>query len=67
MPNAGSRLMLPPPPARNKCVGAASSPIHAHKQFARLETEPEYDLLVVGGGATGSGVALDAVTRGTIE
>ena len=27
------------------------------------ETEP-YDLLVIGGGATGSGIALDAVTRG---
>lgn len=25
---------------------------------------PEYDLLIIGGGATGSGVALDAVTRG---
>ena len=24
----------------------------------------EYDILVIGGGATGSGVALDAVTRG---
>ena len=24
----------------------------------------EYDLLVIGGGATGSGIALDAVTRG---
>lgn len=26
--------------------------------------ETEYDVLVIGGGATGCGVALDAVTRG---
>jgi len=30
----------------------------------RLKTCPEFDLLVVGGGATGCGVALDAATRG---
>ena len=28
------------------------------------EEEEPYDLLVIGGGATGSGIALDAVTRG---
>ncbi|KAI9370947.1 FAD dependent oxidoreductase-domain-containing protein [Aspergillus egyptiacus] len=28
------------------------------------DSEPEYDLLVIGGGATGSGIALDAATRG---
>ncbi|KAI0843751.1 FAD dependent oxidoreductase-domain-containing protein [Hypoxylon sp. FL0890] len=28
------------------------------------EEEEEYDMLVIGGGATGTGVALDAVTRG---
>ncbi|KAI0451826.1 DAO-domain-containing protein [Xylaria acuta] len=28
------------------------------------EQEEEYDILVIGGGATGAGVALDAVTRG---
>ena len=31
--------------------------------ISRLESE-EYDVLVIGGGATGSGVALDAATRG---
>lgn len=29
-----------------------------------LQSEEPYDLLVIGGGATGSGIALDAVTRG---
>lgn len=29
----------------------------------KVEEEP-YDLLIIGGGATGSGIALDAVTRG---
>jgi glycerol-3-phosphate dehydrogenase len=37
--------------------------IKALKQSA-LDPNEEYDLLVVGGGATGTGVALDAVTRG---
>jgi len=30
-----------------------------------LKNTPEFDVLVIGGGATGCGVALDAVTRGT--
>ena len=29
-----------------------------------LKYTPEFDVLVIGGGATGCGVALDAVTRG---
>lgn len=32
--------------------------------LARLRAEAEWDLIVVGGGATGLGVALDATTRG---
>lgn len=32
--------------------------------ISTLKDTPEYDVLVVGGGATGSGVALDSVTRG---
>ncbi|CEJ80117.1 Putative Glycerol-3-phosphate dehydrogenase [[Torrubiella] hemipterigena] len=32
--------------------------------MAELRREEEYDLLIVGGGATGTGIALDAVTRG---
>lgn len=30
----------------------------------RLKTEKEFDLLIVGGGATGTGTAVDAATRG---
>lgn len=33
------------------------------EQLAALQDTPEFDVLVVGGGATGSGCALDAVTR----
>ena len=33
-------------------------------QLKALQETPEFDVLVIGGGATGSGVALDAVTRG---
>lgn len=32
-------------------------------QLSALQNTPEFDVLVVGGGATGSGCALDAVTR----
>ncbi|UOQ55205.1 glycerol-3-phosphate dehydrogenase/oxidase [Hymenobacter cellulosivorans] len=32
--------------------------------LAQLTQQPEWDLLVIGGGATGLGVALDAVSRG---
>lgn len=37
-------------------------PTRLEHQKAMMETE--YDVLVIGGGATGTGVALDAVTRG---
>ena len=33
-------------------------------QLSSASNDQTYDLLVIGGGATGSGVALDAVTRG---
>ncbi|XP_001365971.2 glycerol-3-phosphate dehydrogenase, mitochondrial isoform X2 [Monodelphis domestica] len=33
-------------------------------QLASLQSTTEFDILVIGGGATGSGCALDAVTRG---
>ena len=34
-------------------------------QISALKNTPEFDVLVIGGGATGCGVALDSVTRGT--
>lgn len=37
---------------------------HRLQQLARLESEAGWDLAVIGGGASGLGVALDAVSRG---
>uniref|UniRef100_A0A6B2E8E4 Glycerol-3-phosphate dehydrogenase n=1 Tax=Phlebotomus kandelakii TaxID=1109342 RepID=A0A6B2E8E4_9DIPT len=34
------------------------------EQVAKLQSGEEFDVLIIGGGATGSGCALDAVTRG---
>ena len=33
-------------------------------QIVRMSKEPEYDIVVIGGGATGCGVAVDAASRG---
>lgn len=35
-------------------------------QIKALQSGDEYDVLIIGGGATGSGCALDAVTRGSV-
>jgi len=35
-----------------------------HQHLQKLKDGDTFDLLVIGGGATGSGVALDAATRG---
>ncbi|OWP62561.1 FAD-dependent oxidoreductase [Hymenobacter amundsenii] len=37
---------------------------HRPTLLARLSSQPEWDLLVIGGGATGLGVALDGLSRG---
>lgn len=34
------------------------------QQIEALASTPEFDMLVIGGGATGAGVALDAISRG---
>ena len=34
------------------------------EQVEAMSKEPEYDILVIGGGATGAGVAVDAAVRG---
>ncbi len=46
--------------------GVFGSSFGKEKDLLDQETAPEqpYDLLVIGGGATGSGIALDAATRG---
>lgn len=50
--------------------GVVASTVHKARSFLgggstteNAEEEP-YDLLIIGGGATGAGIALDAVTRG---
>ena len=42
----------------------ASVPITVLQSQADLKGDEEFDLLVIGGGATGSGVAVDAASRG---
>lgn len=57
------------PPSRQDMINAlkASKLVHEIKSSADLKSngaESQYDLLVIGGGATGAGVALDAASRG---
>ncbi|WP_347343680.1 glycerol-3-phosphate dehydrogenase/oxidase [Jatrophihabitans telluris] len=40
------------------------SPQNRAEALAAMETEKEFDILIVGGGVVGAGAALDAVTRG---
>lgn len=35
-----------------------------HRQEAKQQLNQSFDLIIVGGGITGAGIALDAVTRG---
>lgn len=37
------------------------------EQLKALQALDEYDILVIGGGATGSGVALDSISRGIFK
>ena len=43
-----------------------SFPARKKAQYLQLTTE-QFDLLVIGGGITGAGIVLDAVTRGLLE
>ncbi len=43
---------------------ATALPMDRPTLLQRLRAEPRYDLIVIGGGATGLGVALDAAARG---
>ena len=40
------------------------NPLPARQDILQSLEEDEFDILVIGGGATGTGVALDSVTRG---
>ena len=33
----------------------------------RLQSEPSWDVIVIGGGATGLGIAVDAASRGPVD
>ncbi|KAK2516190.1 Gpd2 [Columba guinea] len=55
--------------AHVQAAEAVSVPVKSHlpsreEQILALQTTDEFDVLVIGGGATGCGCALDAVTRG---
>jgi glycerol-3-phosphate dehydrogenase len=50
-----------PQPASGDAIGAGR--FHRGEALARLAAEP-FDVLVIGGGITGAGVALDAASRG---
>ncbi|VDL22038.1 unnamed protein product [Hymenolepis diminuta] len=56
---------LRPPPTEDE-VALFSGPLTSRQQNISRMMNPDeiFDILVIGGGATGSGVALDAVTRG---
>ncbi|KID87900.1 glycerol-3-phosphate dehydrogenase [Metarhizium guizhouense ARSEF 977] len=64
------RALVPPHRDPNgKIVPPAFPPIRSRaEQLAELRKhdakDAEYDILIIGGGATGTGIALDAVTRG---
>lgn len=48
------------PPKRKRTLPLRS------EQIKSLQSGEEFDVLIIGGGATGAGCALDSVTRGRI-
>jgi hypothetical protein len=70
VPTVQTRRPPPPwtPPSRKQMLDAlkasSSKSPQSTNQSADANEDPEFDLLIVGGGATGAGVAVDAVTRG---
>lgn len=66
-PPPGGRPPSPwTPPTRSEMLASlrASAPVTLLKSQADLKGDEEFDLLIIGGGATGSGVAVDAASRG---
>jgi glycerol-3-phosphate dehydrogenase len=66
------QISLPPSLlGRNKAFAEALETPHdfwhtpsREEMLQKLKDKDEYDLLIVGGGATGAGISVDAVTRG---
>ena len=50
--------------ARRKSSGGTDGASVNIREAGAVEEDDSYDLLVIGGGATGAGIALDAATRG---
>lgn len=44
-----------------------NKPLPPRQEILKSLQDEEFDILVIGGGATGTGVALDAVTRGMVS
>ena len=53
-----------PPSGKGSVISGTLDRFLSKGDTAAEEQDEPYDLLVIGGGATGSGIALDAVTRG---
>lgn len=61
-------LLSPVIAAEKTVVGQPNTPLPSRSvHINALKNTPEFDVLVIGGGASGCGVALDAVTRGKHE
>lgn len=61
-------LLSPVIAAEKTVVGQPNNPLPSRSvHINALKNTPEFDVLVIGGGASGCGVALDAVTRGKQE
>ena len=59
------RLGQPPPPLPSAPWADPDAPLPSRREQVRsLRAGKEFDVLVIGGGATGVGAALDAATRG---
>ncbi|PKS08755.1 hypothetical protein jhhlp_004808 [Lomentospora prolificans] len=59
--DASNRII---PPSFPKIKSRAEQLADLKRVGATASQDEEYDLLIIGGGATGTGIALDAVTRG---
>lgn len=46
------------------CCSLSSLPLIREQQLASLQRDKEYDVLIIGGGVTGCGTALDSTLRG---